>query len=458
MFSQKLLAAAALLAVAFVPAQAQSPNDPLADLLIKKGIISKEDIGGGKINREALIDILQKKGVLTADEAAGIRENQEKEFVTKDDLKAMKDEVHAVIREAPADAFAMPKWLDGLYIKGDIRIRYEGFKFDGTDLGQADKKQRNRGRVRLRLGLGKEWDNGVGAHLRLATGNTADATSTNQTFEGAANKNFNLDRAYLTYSPERWDWLTLTGGRMPNPFVHTMLVWDGDVNFDGVSENVSYQAFEHVGFFWTAGQFVLEEESSANDSLLWAWQGGANVDCTDTFSTTLAVAYYVYENVDDSAALNSVATSRGNSGSALDLDFEYSIVDIVNKYDWELIDKPFSFYWNIAFNTSDNNGAQVLEQNLAWGIGTKLGKAKNQGDWECGLVYERIEADAVFAPLTDSDFFGTNRKGFRISGGYKLLDNLLLSATVFVTDNINNTLNTADQDYTRWQINAITKF
>lgn len=450
MVFHRCLAVAVVIAVASVPIQAQQ-SDPLVDVLIKKGILKKEDIQGGPTNRAALIDLLQKKGVLTANEAASIRKNQVKEFATK-------DEVQAVIREAPADAFAMPKLLDGIYIKGDIRVRYEGFEFDGSDLGQADKKQRNRGRVRLRLGLGKEWNNGVGVHVRLATGTTTSPTSTNQTFEGAANKNFNLDRAYLTYTPERWDWLRLTAGRMPNPFVHTLLVWDGDVNFDGVAENVSYQAFENVDFFWTAGQFVLEEESAGTDSLIWAWQGGANVDLTDTFSTTLAVAYYVYQNVDDFAALNQIAISSGNSGSAQDLDFEFRIVDIVNSYNWELMDKPFSFYWNVAFNTADDNGAQVLEEDVAWGIGTKLGKAKIKGDWEWGLVYERVKADAVYAALNDSDFLGTNRKGFKISGGYKLLDNMLLSATIYFTENINNNLNTVDQNFTRWQINAITKF
>jgi hypothetical protein len=457
MLFHSCLAASTLFVLASVPIQAQQ-SDPLAEILIKKGILKKEDIQGASVNRADLVNILQKKGILSAEEVKAIRDQNQEKFATQDDLKAMKDEVQAVISEAPAGAFSMPKWLDGLYIKGDIRTRYEGFDFDGADLGQADKKQRNRGRVRLRLGLGKVWDNGVGVHVRLATGSTTDPTTTNQTFEGVANKNFNLDRAYMTYTPEKWDWLTLTAGRMPNPFVHTMLVWDGDVNFDGIAESVRYQAFEHVELFWSAGQFVLEEEATANDSLLWAWQGGGNVKCTDTFSTTLAVGYYIYQNVDNSAALNASASSRGNSGSALDLDFEYSIVDIVNKYDWELMDKPFSFYWNIAFNTADNNGAQVLNDDVAYGVGAKLGKAKNQGDWECGLVYERIEADAVFAALNDSDFAGTNRKGFQISGGYKLLDNLLLSGTVYVTENINNTLNTGDQDFTRWQINAIVKF
>ncbi|MDA0840215.1 MAG: putative porin [Planctomycetota bacterium] len=457
MLFRSCLAASSVFVLSFVPIQAQQ-SDPLAEILIKKGILKQEDVQKGPIDRDSLIKILQTKGILSAAEAETVRAQDQAGFATKSELMAVKDEVQAVVRETPAGGSSMPKWLDGLYINGDIRTRYEGFDFDGSDLGQADKKQRNRGRVRLRLGLGKEWDNGVGVHVRLATGSTTNPTTTNQTFEGAANKNFNLDRAYMTYSPEKWEWLTLTAGRMPNPFVNTMLVWDGDLNFDGIAEKVSYQAFEHIELFWTAGQFVFEEESDGNDSLLWAWQGGGNVKCTDTFSTTLAVAYYVYQNIDNSAALNTIASRNGNSGSALDLDFEYRIVDILNKYDWELMDKPFSFYWNVAFNTADDNGAQVLEEDFAWGVGAKLGKAKNQGDWECGLVYERIEADAVYAAFDDSDFAGTNRKGFQISGGYKLLDNLLLSGTVYVTENINNSLNTSEQDFTRWQINAIVKF
>lgn len=446
-------AMSALVAFQFAAGQA---TDPLVEVLLKKGVISKGDFRGEALTREALLDVLVRKGVLSDEEGLLLKAQEQKEYATKQDVAAAKQEVEALVRQ-DAGGPGMPSWIEGLTIKGDIRARLEGFDFDGGD--HPDDKQRNRGRVRARLAISKEWDNGLKAGLRLATGSLDDPISTNQSFDDAsANKNLNLDRAYISYSPEMVEWLNVTAGRMANPFEHTSMVWDGDLNFEGLAEKVSVPLTEDLEVFANLGQFVLNESSSGTDSLLWAWQAGVGADPTDALGGTLAVAYYSYQNADDDADLTTLATDAGNSGGAGDLTFKYRIVDIVAKAKTEVAELPLGVWVDFAWNVADDAASTNLDENFAWGVGATLGKCKKQGSWEIGAEYKRIEADAVLAAYNDSDFLGTNRKGFKVGGGYQVLDNLTLNLTVFFTENIDEALNTADQDYTRWQLDALVKF
>ena len=162
------------------------------------------------------------------------------------------------------DVNAVPEWLDRLKWEGDIRLRYQGDLFaDGNApetsfqaIGQNVSntlEDRHRERVRLRLGLNANVAGGVDAGIRITTGNTSDPVSTNQTLGNYDNKySLVLDRAFLKLRPI--DDLTLWGGRIPNPFFSTDLVWDDDLNFEGAA--VSYapgatgaaarvQAFRH---------------------------------------------------------------------------------------------------------------------------------------------------------------------------------------------------------------------
>ena len=98
-----------------------------------------------------------------------------------------------------------------------------------------DAQQRNRHRYRLRLGmrgiLVDDWF--FGLRLETSTSNR----STNVTFGddagpfGKTSDGAFVGQAYLGYSGFRD--ITLTAGRMPNPFVTTPMVWDGDINPEG---------------------------------------------------------------------------------------------------------------------------------------------------------------------------------------------------------------------------------
>jgi hypothetical protein len=92
----------------------------------------------------------------------------------------------------------------------------------------------NEFRLRALLDVEANIDPHVKAGLRIATGDDNGPISTNQSLAGGfAKRSLWLDRAYLTVSPTTWAGLTF--GRMPNPFRSTDLLFDTDLNFDGVA-------------------------------------------------------------------------------------------------------------------------------------------------------------------------------------------------------------------------------
>ena len=117
-----------------------------------------------------------------------------------------------------------------------MNIAAAGCPDDGRN--PNDWYERKRERYRLRIGLkGKltdDWFFGV----RLET--STNPRSTNVTFGddsgpfGKSSDSINVGQAYLGY--RGFPGVTLTAGKMGNPFVNTLLVWDGDLNPEGLAE------------------------------------------------------------------------------------------------------------------------------------------------------------------------------------------------------------------------------
>jgi hypothetical protein len=174
----------------------------------------------------ALLDLLVKKRLITDQEAEEVRTELTKEVST---TSAGKWKLSAPITE--------------LELYGDVRLRYEyraGRTADNNLSTEDDWQERSRERYRLRIGLrgvlADDWFFGV----RLETSNKRN--STNVTFGGDGgtgpfakdDDGIYVGQAYLGY--KGFKDITLTGGRMPNPLVTTLMTWDADINPEGVAE------------------------------------------------------------------------------------------------------------------------------------------------------------------------------------------------------------------------------
>lgn len=185
---------------------------------------------GGTVARAqdagALLDLLVKKRLITDQEAEEVRGELVKESAS---TAAGKWKLSAPITE--------------LELYGDARLRYEyrgGRTPDDHTSTPNDWYERHRERYRLRVGLrgtlADDWFFG----LRLET--NASDRSTNVTFGGESSggpfakgdDGIFVGQAYFGYTgfPD----FKFTGGRMPNPLINTSMVWDDDINPEGLAE------------------------------------------------------------------------------------------------------------------------------------------------------------------------------------------------------------------------------
>lgn len=255
----------------------------------------------------------------------------------------IKEEVrNEVLADAKKDGLvspdAMPEWVRGIKISGDLRLRGEGHFFDGgnaldfinvpavnggppynTDPGTNPfnppilntRKDRNYFRIRARLGLEANIDPKLTLGFRLATGDQNSPVSTNANLGGYFNnKDIWLDRAYVDYRPV--DGAHVLAGRIANPFRESELVWDEDVNLDGLAVSYERQAGDSLKLFALGGAFPLDfvgdatpntaiasiKDSQSNNKWLFAGQIGAQWQASEQLSTSLYAAYYHYKNIE----------------------------------------------------------------------------------------------------------------------------------------------------------------
>jgi TolA-binding protein len=148
-------------------------------------------------------------------------------------------------------ADAASKALGAVTFSGDVRLRYESFFGQQNTAPSAatpdalgnplSARHRLRFRARLaargRLGEQFEWG------MRLSTGSAADVTSTNQTAtDFFTRKNFELDRAFITYRPQAVPGLQLQAGKFETPWWSTELTWDNDISPEGANERYTYRS------------------------------------------------------------------------------------------------------------------------------------------------------------------------------------------------------------------------
>src|SRR5437773_9400832 len=241
------LAAIALLAAQPLRAQASSDTARIEKLERAVEILEKQNA-----DLKAEISSLKKHPASTS---GPIVEGKTKTQVTYDGKTYVEKVVPA--EKSRADKWKLSTSISELELFGDLRLRYQynGGETKSTGpvaapgagvAGTNDWQERERERYRLRLGLRgtllDDWFFG----LRLET--NASSRSTNVTFGDDTSSRLAggggpfakgsdvvyVGQAYGGYKgfPD----FTFTAGRMPNPLLSTRMVWDPDINPEGLAE------------------------------------------------------------------------------------------------------------------------------------------------------------------------------------------------------------------------------
>src|SRR5881394_1353241 len=243
-----------------------------ASSFIFGGIAAKAQDAG------ALLDLLVRKKIITDQEAEEVRTELTKQYA-----------------ETSAGKWKLSTPITELELYGDARLRYE-YRSGQTEGGVSppnDWQERKRERYRLRIGLrgvlADDWFFGVrletSQNPRSTNVTFGDDTSTTSGSTTTINGPFakgsdgiNVGQAYLGY--KGFKDITLTAGKMPNPLVTTLMVWDGDINPEGEAWKLKIDLFANFA------QFIYDDANPENplgrrsrapntDAWLLAWQVGA---------------------------------------------------------------------------------------------------------------------------------------------------------------------------------------
>jgi polyhydroxyalkanoate synthesis regulator phasin len=484
----------------------------LIDALVESGVLTREKADALLSQAQARAE--RKRAEAQADDT--IRVTYVPETVRNQIRDELKQEVLAqAVEEGWAAPRAVPGWVNRIKFTGDVRLRYQTDRYAQDNTPAADyvlaaqsgstraadfstvdsfglpstdtASDVNRWRVRARLGVLAQISSGVSAGLRLATGNTGDRVSTNQTLGQNLNKyTFVVDQAYVRLAPT--DALTLTGGRIPNPWLSTDLMWDSDLNFEGVAATWTYpHPAARFRPFATVGYFPIQAEDPPSNpdgrSLIGA-QIGAAWDFSPMNRLRFGLAMYDFRDFEGRREPNSAidvvgatefvtASDYGSSqyehglrqkGNTLfatnalndttqpfymGLASRFRPLNLTGVWDlgyWDPVHVLLSadYVINTAFDRAEIRRRTGLDMGdasaNAWRIGIAVGQPdiREQGDWNASFVYKRIGSDALLDAFTDSDFGqgGTNLKGFVLGFAYGLDQRTSLGLKYFSADSI----------------------
>src|SRR4029077_12131572 len=430
----------------------------------------------------ALLDLLVRKRLITDQEAEEVRTELVKESTN-----------------TAAGKWKLSTPITEIELYGDVRLRYEyrgGRLPDHDQFGQDNQNdwyERHRERYRLRVGLrgtlADDWFFG----LRLET--NSDPRSTNVTFGGESSggpfakgdDGIFVGQAYFGYTgfPD----FKFTGGRMPQPLITTSMVWDDDINPEGLAEQWKHtftfnfgggggeavQSYSKGGYskegkgvvaapagepfklkldvFANFAQFVYDDENPENpigpnpttdangttqkipttDAFMLAWQVGARLTFPNNVYFQLAPTVYNYTGNGDTFNVHFQGDPGGNQTGINSL----LVFDMPMEVGWKLWNLPMRIFGDFAVNFDADDRAEAAGhaggggQRYAWELGLGVGQLKAKGDWEIRAWWQHSDQFSLDTNLVDGDVFDArvNIQGIAVKAGYMMADSISLNLT-----------------------------
>lgn len=328
-------------ATAAAAAPSENATINLIRLLVQQGVLKQEQADGLIAQAEKEAQQARAATAVAATGPAAAPGDVRVQYVPAIVRDQIRDQVKAEVmatakQENWAQPNTFPDWISRISFDGDIRLRDESRFFADNnsneivdyaklnDSGPYDvnkdtnsklppllntrEDRDNLFRLRARLGMkaviSPEWTAGI----RIGTGSDNNPVSTTQTLGGGfGKKDIWLDQGYLTWKATQD--LTLTGGRIANPFYATDMLYSNDLNFDGVAAIFNHKLSSNWGLFGTLGAFPVEytndtatsngfDKNESDTKWLFGGQVGANWKINRSNSLKGALAYYRFDDIE----------------------------------------------------------------------------------------------------------------------------------------------------------------
>lgn len=303
----------------------------------------------------------------------------------------------AALPPPAAQAAPAPDTLSRLKISGDLRVRSQ------LDNANGNARDRTSGQVRGRLAAAFAVNDRISIGARLVTGNPDDPRSTDVQLSNWDNDlEVSLDQAWLKLA---FGELDLHAGKIPQLFTRTELVWDGDVNPQGLSANWKHAlggggAVRANGLF-----FVVDEQATGADSTMVGAQVGYDTPALGNWRLDASAAHYRYSI---GSTIGATATDwRSNllrpDGSYLS---GFHLNDVIVGASWS----GWGERWPLRIvGDYVKNSAARTHADSGYSLELLLGRAQQPGDWRVSYGHTMAEVDAVLTAFShDNIGLGSN--------------------------------------------------
>ena len=464
---------------------------------------------------DVLINKLEQKGILSVDEAREIR------------AEAAAEQTNLVNSTLLTTKFKLADSIKNMQFYGDLRMRYEYRGVDNPTPGELSATGASgrayameRFRYALRFGIRGDLYDNFSYGLRLET--SANPRSPWSTFgkntssgsvtpSDKSQSSIGIGQAFLNWHPAAW--YEMTVGRMAQPLYTTPMVWDSDINPEGAFEKFKY-TIGNVDLFADFGQFVYQDPGPASqfpstDTMLLAWQAGANVRLSKDMFVKIAPVLYTYSGTGTSGGLNSAFVGQGQSGLNVGVPGGANVggynqqgingllvLEIPAEFDFKIWHTPvgtlqarlfgdfaYNFYGADRANTAYQSnpaafpgkrgpeGGQNKAYQIGFGVGSDgptygptqglvYGSTSKKNTWEARVYWQHIEQYALDVNMIDSDFFEGrgNLQGIYSAFAYSFTDAIIGTIRYGYASQINRSLGTGGNNLDIPGINPINDY
>jgi hypothetical protein len=283
---------------------------------------------------------------------------------------------------------------------------------------------------------------------------------------------------------------------MPNPFVTTLLLWNDDINPEGLAEQwkhtfvfggeapapppsfskdgkavvagPSAEPFLKIDVFANFGQFVYDDSNPSNpigpiptvtqpiggetqqvptaNAFMLGWQVGARFDFPHIVYFQLAPTLYNYTGDGNTFNIHFSGDPGGNQTGINSL----LVFDMPMELGWKIGKIPMRIFGDFATNFEADDRADAAGHSdkggdrYAYQIGLGIGQLKEKRDWEIRAWWQHQDQFALDPNLVDSDLFDSrlNLQGVAVKAGYMLSDAVIFNLTYAYAWRIDDQLGT----------------
>lgn len=369
----------------------------------------------------------------------------EKQILTKQEARELKSEVmkdEKIVMEEGVKQ-NLPSWVNKLKLKGDLRTRYQ------YERKKNDSESRGRARVRYRLGIEADIVKNIKVGAGFASG-SSDPRSTNQTLENSfETPDIRLDYAYAQWQPLKA--LKVIAGKFARQdylWAPTDMLWDGDVNPNGIAVNYQQDLIDNISGFANLGYLIIDEKNrvdNIDDPFIKHFQAGLKYK-NGNFDATTAGTYYAFNNLKGNcpewtAGTNSGVTAGSSGACTGALIYDYDSYGASTEFGVKKLfgGLPLGIDGRIALFGDYIYNPDPEFDNAGWAYGVKFGREKLSvpGDWQVKYSKVVLGRDAFPDFLPDSDRLGgkTNVLSHEVALEYLWKENITLGLDYYKSDN-----------------------